>query len=650
MSVTQQMMFKPFRLDPDNACLWRGGQRVSLTPKAFMVLLHLVRHPGQLVTKDALLEAVWPDAMVGDAVLKVCIREIRQALGDTVKTPQFIATEYRKGYRFIKRAAPVDRPRMPQPLDHPLRVGSSENPCYLQNPSYNLPQLVGREGAFTSLHGWLEQAIQGIRHLVFMTGEAGIGKTALVKAFAAQASAVPSVRTLSVECIEWYGPSEAYLPILEAIGRLCRAPEGHRLTALLKQYAPTWLSQMPWLMDIEDYDALHHRLLNSTQEQMLRELAEVIEALAADAPLVLVLEDLHWSDYATLDLILLLARRQESARLLMIGTYRPVEVIVSGHPLKAVKQVLEMQGRCIELPLELLSQGEVATYVEGRFQGGKLPASLVQLVYQRTDGNPLFMVNMVEYLLVQRTLSLHNGLWTLQTEIDAIEIGVPESLRQMIEQQLERLMHEEQRIIEAASVMGMEFSAAAVATVLEKELAEIEDRCDMLVRRHHLLKVRGVAEWPDGTAAARYGFLHWLYQHVSYQRLGVTQRVRLHQQIGRCLEDAYGQDAGQIAAELAMHFARGRDVHRAILYLQYASRDAARRLAYREAVNYLTRALKLVERLPTAERANVRMKSLKERALVRRAGGDSAGAEEDFAALAQCQQHDTFFQQQSLFA
>jgi predicted ATPase len=370
---------------------------------------------------------------------------------------------------------------------------------------------------------------------------------------------------------------------------------------------------------------------------MLLEIAEVIEALTAETPLLLVLEDLQWSDYATLDLISFLVRRQEAARLLVIGTYRPVEIIINNHPLKAVKQALEMQGRCVELPLEWLSQSEVAAYLEARLQGSQLPVSLRQLIYQRTDGNPLFLVTMVEYFLAQRILGLHNGHWTLQTEINAVELDIPESLRQMIEQQFERLTYDEQRILEAASVLGIEFSAAAVAAALEKEIIEIEACCDVLVRRHYVLKAVGIVEWPDGTVAARYEFLHWLYQCVSYQRLGVTQRVHLHQRLGTRLELAYGHQVSQIAAELAVHFARGRELHRAVLYLQYAADNAAQRLAHREAINYLTQALELVERLPATERDNFRVTNLKQRSLISCAMGDRVCEEEDLAVLTQCE-------------
>jgi predicted ATPase/DNA-binding winged helix-turn-helix (wHTH) protein len=541
MERSSQMVFRPFCLDPDNACVWRGTQRLSLTPKAFLVLQYLVMHHGQLVTKDTLLEAVWPDAVVGDAVLKVCVREIRRTLGDTVKMPRFIATIYRQGYRFIRRVGTVDLPPARHAAHHPLQLGSSRSPCHPQDASYNPILLVGREEAFTYLHGRLEQARQGQRQLIFVTGEAGIGKTTLVEAFVAQIATDPRVKFIRAQCIEQYGTSEAYLPLLEAFGRLCRAPGGHGLMTLLQRQAPSWLLQMPWLLDARARDVLQRGLLSFTRERMLREIAEVLEALTTEAPLVLVLEDLHWSDYATLDLVSFLARRHGSSQLLIIGSYRPVEVIVNDHPLKKVKQELEIQRRCDELPLELLAEHEVAAYLEARFQGSQLSASLAQLIYQRTDGNPLFVVNMVEYLLAQRLLGLHNGHWTLLTEIDTVEMGIPESLKQMIEQQLERLTHDELHVLEAASVLGVEFSAAAVAAGLEQDLVQIEERCDALARQHSFLRAAGIAEWPDGTVAARYEFLHWLYQHVLYHRIGVTQRVHLHQQIGRRLELAYGE-------------------------------------------------------------------------------------------------------------
>src|SRR5262249_51061763 len=199
---------------------------------------------------------------------------------------------------------------------------------------------------------------------------------------------------------------------------------------------------------------------------MLREMAELLEDVTAQTPLLLVLEDLHWSDTATLDLLAYLARRQEPARLLLLGTYRPVEVIVSGHPLKGLSHELQLHGQCVELPLELLSEAEVTAYVAARMAGDGLAAELSRAVYQWTEGLPLFMVTLVDHLVTHGVLTEHEGRWSLKGGVETVERSVPESIRQMIEQQFEQLALEEQRVLAAASVAGMGFSAAAVAVAL----------------------------------------------------------------------------------------------------------------------------------------------------------------------------------------
>jgi predicted ATPase len=198
--------------------------------------------------------------------------------------------------------------------------------------------------------------------------------------------------------------------VLDAFGRLCRESGGERLVRLLEQYAPTWLSQLPALVSPEERERLRHETLGATPERMLREMAEMIEALTVEAPLVLVLEDLHWSDYATLDLLGALARRRETARLLVIGTYRPVDIIVSAHPLKGLKQELQGHGQCEEIALDSLTPPEVAAYLVGRFPKS---APLVSVIHRRTDGNPLFLINFVEYFLAQGLLRVQEGQWEM---------------------------------------------------------------------------------------------------------------------------------------------------------------------------------------------------------------------------------------------
>src|SRR5262249_3564395 len=161
----------------------------------------------------------------------------------------------------------------------------------------------------------------------------------------------------------------------------------------MKQHAPTWLVQMPALLNVADYEALQRKVQGATQERMLREMSEGIEVMTEQRPFILLLEDLHWRDVSTVELLAALARRQERARFLLIGTYRPEEMWDNKHPLHGVTQELYTHNLCAELALELLTEADVAEYLRARFPVNTLPAGLAQALYQRTDGNPLFLVN-----------------------------------------------------------------------------------------------------------------------------------------------------------------------------------------------------------------------------------------------------------------
>ena len=163
---------------------------------------------------------------------------------------------------------------------------------------------MGRREELEQLHRWLEKAQGGARQIVFVTGEPGIGKTAVVEVFLEQAAAEGSLWIGRGQCIEHYGAGEAYMPVLEAFGRLCREPGGERLIELLGRHAPTWLAQLPALLNATEREKLQREVQGATQERMLREMAEAVETLTVERPLILQLEDLHWSDVSTLELLL----------------------------------------------------------------------------------------------------------------------------------------------------------------------------------------------------------------------------------------------------------------------------------------------------------------------------------------------------------
>jgi DNA-binding winged helix-turn-helix (wHTH) protein len=313
-----------------------------LPPKALAVLWQLATQAGQVVTKEALLDAVWAGTLVSEGVLTTCLRILRQALGEDAQQPRYIATVHRLGYRFVAPVTTGDAPPPEPPSAHPPLT-----PVRVPTP----PLLVGRAVEVAQLHTCLAQAQQGVRQIVFVTGEVGVGKTTVVEAVVQQWAAAEALWLGRGQCIEQYGAGEAYLPLLEALGRLGRESGGMRLVACLRQYAPTWLAHLPALGRLDELAAEPPAMPGATPARMLRELAEALEALAAERPMVLVLEDLHWSDPSTVEALALLARRQDAARLLVLGTYRPVDLLLHDHPLKRAKQELAAHGLCVELPL-----------------------------------------------------------------------------------------------------------------------------------------------------------------------------------------------------------------------------------------------------------------------------------------------------------
>ena len=360
--ASPQWHFAGFHLDLDNACLWRGAQAIALTPKAFDVLHYLVTHADRVVTKDALLDAVWPETAISDAVVRVAIGELRRGPGRYGANAPVHCHGAPPGLSLSRPCHPGGT-RRDRPGLTPCRAASAQ-PASAFHPLR--PAARRARGRVGPPARGLAQVRQGQRQVLFLTGEPGIGKTAVVDAFMAQVSdRSHGAGWRSGQCVEHYGPGEPYLPVLDALGQLCRGPAGQRLGTLLRQQAPTWLVQMPWLLTPADREQLQQELQGTTRERMLRECAEVLETLTAETPLVLVLEDLHWSDHATLDLLTLLARRRTPAQFLLLGTYRPVETIVHSHPLRTVVQDLQRQGHGMSLPLAPLAVEAVHRLPDG---------------------------------------------------------------------------------------------------------------------------------------------------------------------------------------------------------------------------------------------------------------------------------------------
>ncbi|MBI3797369.1 MAG: winged helix-turn-helix domain-containing protein [Deltaproteobacteria bacterium] len=263
-TTSSDLGFGPFRLTGAKQ-LWRGEQLVNLRPRPLAVLRYLAERPGRLVSSEELLKRLWPGIYVTKTVLRVCVREIRQALGEHLATPQFIETVGRQGYQFI---APILT--TPPVFSSQFSVPSSKPEGQVQQLTTDNGKLaapfVGREPELAQLHASFARARQGERQVVFVLGEVGMGKTTVVDRFLGQLlqgagdwrretspssphassleSPALSLRIGRGQCVEQQDPREAYLPMLEALGQLCQEPGGEQVRAVLRRYAPLWLVQL----------------------------------------------------------------------------------------------------------------------------------------------------------------------------------------------------------------------------------------------------------------------------------------------------------------------------------------------------------------------------------------------------------------------
>jgi predicted ATPase/DNA-binding winged helix-turn-helix (wHTH) protein len=443
--------FGDCELDDRRYELRRGGVPRHLEPQVFEVLAYLVRNRDRVVPRAELLDEIWGSRFVSDSALASRVKAARRAVGDSGREQGLIRTVHGRGYQFL---APV------------REQGATALPAAVA--------LVGREAELARLGELYGLAEQGRRQLVFVTGEPGIGKTTLVEAFTGQVEGHRAGLVARGQCLEQRGGSEPYLPIFDALERLCR--DDGRALALLSRLAPTWLAQLPALVDPGDRAELERRALGGTTERRLREAAAVLEAVAADRPLVLVLEDLHWADPSTVDLLAWLARRATPARLLVAGTYRPADALAGGAPIADAGAELRLRGLASELRLGELGPEAVAAVLGRGLPGAAVPEELAQLVHRRTDGVPLFVVQLAQAWTDAGVLRPAAGRWELATGRGGVG-EVPEDLRRLLELQLERLDADDLAMLETAAVGGVEFAAATAASDGPGSVEAVEGRC-----------------------------------------------------------------------------------------------------------------------------------------------------------------------------
>ena len=369
---------------------------------------------------------------------------------------------------------------------------------------------------------------------------------------------------------------------------------------ILVAQAPTWLVQFPAFLKPEHRETLQREILGATRDRMLREIRDALDILAAKTPLLLVFEDLQWVDPSTIDLISAIARERTAAKTMVIMTSRPVAMMGPHHPLQRLKEDLLVHHLCQEFALAPLSEADVEDYLAAECPGSSLPKGFAELIHRRSEGNPLFMVALLDHMIERGLISPENGKWQLRVPLKKIHLDVPETLRQMIEAQIDRLTIEEQRALEVASVGGALFYAGVVARAMKVDAELLEELFERVSRRSRILRS---AEPQQSAGGQCFEFVHALYREVLYRRQTPLRRASLHVSIGQSLEDLFSQRLPEVAAELAGHFEQGGDWPRAIKYLRMAADAAERRFEPLQSTAILEHALELVKRVPDAERA-----------------------------------------------
>ena len=568
------LSFPPFRLDVAEEQLWKGTKLLAVRRKPFAILRYLVTNPRRLVTHDELLKEVWGGTVVSESSVRTHLHELRQVLGEG-----FIETVIGRGYRFI---AEITEEGEPAATPHaPLAVSDRH--------------VVGRADELRVLSTALERARGGHRQLVFVTGEPGIGKTTLVDAFL-DGLAGSDVFAIRGQSVEQHSTPEAYRPVIEMLGQLRHSKHGDHALALLVRYAPTFLTQVPQLVPDAQLAEVMRRGASGNDAKVVRELVDLFEAVSMQIPHVVVIEDLQWSDVATIDLLASLGQRRERAKLLVIATSRRAEAQTVSHPLNRVLRSLVARFGAISLPLERLD--DVGELVDARFPGHAFPPGFVSTIESITAGTPLFLTAILDDLVGRGMLVERDGRWTLAASLDDLAAHRPDSVKQLIDIQLDRLSTQEQRVLEAASLVGLVFSTALVAAALEMPVEQVDEVCDSLARRALFLQHEGTEDWPDGSQQSCYGFTHGLVREVCAERSAPARRQRRHRLIAEHLEAVYGERAHEVSTVLATQFEEGQVVARALHFHILAGERMVKRFASADALPSYRRALELSKRLP----------------------------------------------------
>ncbi len=507
-----------------------------------------------------------------------------------------------------------------------------------------LPVFVTREQELDKMEGFLDKVLSGKGQIMFVEGESGSGKTALVQEFARRSQEAHSdLIVASGRCNAHTGIGDPYLPFIEVLGLLSGDVETKwsagiiakehalRLWNLLPLTAGAIADKGPDLINIfvpgaelvtrgEAFSSgravwlyplkkiVEHRAnlpadVMLQQSNLFEQFMKVLEVLAKQKPLLLVLDDLQWMDAGSANLLFHLGRRIKGSRIMIIGSFRPSEIDLGRagerHPLEPILHEFKRDYGDIEVDVgKVAGRPFVDAFLDT--EANLLGASFRNMLFKQTKGHPLFTVELLRDMQEQGVLITNTkGQWVEGPELnwDVLPVRVDA----VIEERINRLSDHLRDILTLASVEGEEFTAEVVARLQDREVRELVRLLSQeLDKRHHLVSAKGIHR-VDRQRLSRYLFQHILFQKYLYNNLDEVERAHLHGETGEILEMLYGDFADEISVQLARHFSEAGDVEKAIEYFFKAGDKAVKVSANQEAIRHFKQALDLLKTLPESK-------------------------------------------------
>lgn len=469
-------------------------------------------------------------------------------------------------------------------------------------------RLVGREVELRELQRALDETEQSRGKAVLVSGEPGIGKTTLVERFVDATACRQRFLVLQGRCSQRLSASDAYLPVLDAISRTKSGPDRELVQTALATAGPAWQA-----MTTSSTDALARVTAEGgqlSQGRLKREFRAWLEALSRERPVLLFLDDLHWADESTVDLLSYLGQDLASMRVLLLGTYRPADSALANPAFERLRRDLASRGRSIELELPFLGEAAIVEYLQQRFAGHRFPGSFAEFLHGRTEGNPLFLDGILRLLQDQRILAFDGDRWSLTEDPQVLGRTLPDTIHHLLESLLNQLSMEDRQLLQVGGVQGVDFDGAVVADALALERADVEERLQRVAQTSGLIGGGGELEYPNGTLTLRHRFVHVLYHEALYAATAPARRAAWSLDVAAALTSLYGGRSGEIALELAFLYEAGRNFPLAVERLQQAAQRDMQIGACREAATACRRGLELLARLPESSERDQKELSL----------------------------------------